>query len=188
MIRRTGRTVLLVLAVLALVPVALVLPAPPAHACSCAESTDAERFARADAVFTGTVTGREQGTPENIHVDTAIFEVTRVYKGRVRARQEVESPGSASSCHLSLGGTLLVFAHRTRESGARLSTALCDGTRPIGPAESLPFGEGRTPLPGVDVRLGEPGAAAPLLWGGVALAAVVLGGAGWLVARRRHSS
>ncbi|MFF5992638.1 hypothetical protein [Prauserella flavalba] len=187
MIRRTGRTVLLVLAVLALVPVAVVLSAPAAHACSCAESTDAARFARADAVFTGTVTGREQGTPENVHVDTATFAVTRVYKGQARATQQVETPGSANSCGLSLSGATLVFAQRNPEPEGRLSTAPCDGTRPAGLANNLPFGEGRTPLPGGDVRLGEPDTPAPLLWGGVALAAVVLGGAGWLIARRRYS-
>ena len=145
------------------------------EACSCAGATDAELFARADAVFVGRVEAvdipwrvrqaRERRYPERLssflltlgdpEVVTT-FAVERVFKGRLGERVRVES-GTGACCNCSLGATFesaprwLVYA--TAHEG-RWSTGLCSRPRPVPPGDML--------VPGAP--LGSPpslGAAAP---------------------------
>jgi hypothetical protein len=150
-----------------------VLVAAPAAACSCAVSTPAEQFARADAVFAGTVTGRREpaggssAAPAVYSVD-----VSRVYKGRVAASQEVVTSVSGASCGLELppAGPALFFASAAPagEGGpraGRLVGSLCGGSRP-GAEVPAAFGAGQAPRPaptgtGTGTASPEAGTAAP---------------------------
>src|SRR5688572_11564441 len=111
MARRVIRSVI----VLAIVAVGLVVAAPPAAACSCLGTSDAEALATADVAFSGTLVEVRVPPGETFSsMDPArfIFEVDRVYKGDARARQSVVTPRSGASCGLELSGPgpFLLFA------------------------------------------------------------------------------
>ncbi len=92
-----------------LLTTAAVLSRPsPACACSCGLVSPAEAFRQADAVFVGRLVDRQvdHGWPLSGTDDKAVltFEVGEVYKGRVRARQEIVTAVSGASCGLELTG------------------------------------------------------------------------------------
>lgn len=115
--------------------------APPAHACSCMSSTDAEAFARSDAVFRGEVVDYRPPPGRDVMSGsdpaTWTFAVSAVYKGDVTASQEIVSPASSASCGLEIPGQgeILVFANRdpglVPVAVNQYVTGLCDGTRPM---------------------------------------------------------
>jgi hypothetical protein len=113
----------------------------PAAACSCVAFTDADALGRADAVFVGRVVGyagpSKSGTWSSTDPALWRFAVSQVYKGDVRAVQDVVSEVSGASCGLEIPkiGEFLVFA-TVRGSGigpdpgaGQLYAGLCGGTR-----------------------------------------------------------
>ncbi len=132
------------LLVAAVVPViGVAADATPAHACSCLASTDADAFARADAVFVGRLIGYEVPRRPTSSLAPAVwkFKVRDVYKGKVLRKQEVVSAVSGASCGLEIPerGTFLVFANTAssnriepRPAKGQLQANLCGGTRAFG--------------------------------------------------------
>ena len=102
-------------------------------------------FDRADAVFIGRVVAREPRRPFpwvfSSSTDPTVwtFEVTRVYKGEVRRRQEVVSPISGASCGLELRGSgpFVVYANHDAAGPVpapgegQLAAHLCGGSGPV---------------------------------------------------------
>lgn len=186
---------LLVVLVVALSFGAAVRSARPAHACSCAAQTLDEAYARADAVFVGSLVETRVESGErfsSMDPEWFVFEVDAVYKGDVRARQAVVTARDGASCGLEIAGPgpFLVFAYAGGLGGAppraegELSSSLCSGTGPLMSrtvpssfGAAMPPREGTasaTPTPEAPVRSGATSDApiALLLAGGVA---VVLG-------------
>jgi len=113
----------------------VLLPTPPAFACSCASSTPEEALTRSDAVFSGKVIARHDpkaGARLRSTADPIVwtFAVDRVFKGKVATQQKVISPASDASCGIAfkLGTRYQVYARR---SGKNLTTFLCSGTRQL---------------------------------------------------------
>ncbi|CCG05515.1 hypothetical protein [Blastococcus saxobsidens] len=108
--------------------------AAPASACSCTGGTTAEFFARADAVFTGSLGSRSVDRPPGpigSSTDPAlhVFAVDTVFKGTASERQGVVSPESGASCGLELtgDGQFAVFATRDATLGETPFTPLAEG-------------------------------------------------------------
>ena len=138
-----ARTAALLLAAVLLALTALWATPAPAYACSCVESTDAEHAARADAIFTGSVT--DDRVDEGEQTRTITFAVDRVYKNAaVTATQVVTSHSSGAACGLEISGPgpFLVFAEQELSG---LTANLCGGTR-AGPAP-VSLGSGEAPRP-----------------------------------------
>ena len=170
----------------------VLVTAEPAAACTCYGMSEADRVARYDAVFVGTLVSHV------IHVDHKArdlmaspdpavawraflsdstrtvwtFQVSRVYKGAVRRRQEIITPPGApggSNCsgvgslRLRRPGTepMLVFAsssggHRYRPQPGQYASNMCSGSRPLadggepatgGLSARQPSGPDRPPSP-----------------------------------------
>ena len=107
----------------------------PAQACTCLIGTPQQRLDRADAVFTGTLTGVGLPPPGDVvaSVDpvTYRFDVATVYAGEVDATTVITSPRLGASCGLErmrVGTDYLVFA--TLQRGV-LTSWLCSGTEPV---------------------------------------------------------
>ena len=114
----------------------------PAYACSCATSDPAEHLARADVIFSGTVTSDEtRGDTRRLS-----FAVDRLYKGSATATQVVETSSSGASCGLELSGPgpFLVYA-QAGGGRADLTADLCGGTT-NGPAPAA-LDAGSAPAP-----------------------------------------
>jgi Tissue inhibitor of metalloproteinase len=112
---------------------ALLGPASPACACSCAPLTQAQAFEKADAVFAATLVRRdERGGLVRSSTDpvTLTWTVDAVYKGSASKVQQVNTVESGASCGLEaeVGRRYLVHADST---GGRLEASLCGGTRPL---------------------------------------------------------
>lgn len=138
----------------------LLLSAAPAAACSCvAGVSDAEQAANADAVFVGTLVDRREPAqrPVMSSSDPAVltFEVSRVYKGTVGARQEIVTAQSGVSCGLELvgDGPFLVFGQRDsggfgyRVDPGQYSAHLCGGSRAISSGGEADLGALLAPHP-----------------------------------------
>ncbi len=177
--RRSGR----LLGVALVVGAALIVTAGPASACSCATRTDTQAFVTAQAVFSATLV--EVRTPGGDVFSSAdperfVFDVSRVYKGDVRAKQTVVTARGGASCGLEISGSGPFLVYADTQGDGELTANLCGRTRLLAdgvvPAE---FGPGLAPTPGSSPVAPAPtsGAAAfpPLLaGGGAAVAAVVL--------------
>lgn len=136
----------------------------PAHACSCAERlTDAQYRQQAEAVFTGSLVGREapnEAAFEQSGADPVVytFAVDRVYKGAITNPQRVVSNVDGAACGLEPRGNGPFLVYTSRRDGssaigaswpaeyAELPRAfLCSGTREVKAGEKLPLGRGRAP-------------------------------------------
>lgn len=109
----------------------LLIAAPAAKACSCAQPPkDPVAVRQADAVFSGRVVDRAGPIFSNGSNGFAI-DVDTAYKGSVYEKQWVFSgtQGSACGMHLSLGKRYIVFAHG--EDAEHLYTSSCSKTRTI---------------------------------------------------------
>ncbi len=118
-----------------------VIGTPAAGACSCATTGDEGSFAAADAVFVGSLISRTvEGGLVRSSADPAVhrFEVRAVYKGEVRAEEEVVTAAEGASCGFEVPTDIavLVFADEATSSGpepgaGQLAGDLCNGTRPL---------------------------------------------------------
>jgi hypothetical protein len=184
--------------------VGAVVDAEPAAACSCVAFTDADAMARADAVFVGRVAGyagpQQGGTWSSADPALWRFAVSHVYKGEVRAIQDIVSEVSGASCGLEIPkiGEFLVFA-TVEGSGfgpapakGQLYAGRCGGTRSTSEGLLAPeLAAAHRPLPApplapLDAGGGDGSTAQPWIW--VASAAVGVGAGGLVLAllwRRR---
>jgi hypothetical protein len=112
-------------------------PAGRAYACSCAESSPADAYADADAVFTGRLVQRSVDHPDWPTVSSAdparhVFDVEVVLKGTAHHRQAVFSSADGASCGLELDGEgpFVVFAQQVED---RYRADLCGGTTALTP-------------------------------------------------------
>jgi hypothetical protein len=113
--------------------------ASPAAACSCMPTTDADAFARSDAVFVGEVIDYEPPPPAEVMSSgdpaTWTFGVSEVYKGEVTTVQQIVSAVSGATCGLEIPhqGEFIVFATAAggieRTGDGQYQSGLCDGTR-----------------------------------------------------------
>ena len=117
-----GRLVVLVLLACGVV----VVPAAPALAdCPAPESSSLDQQTKAaDAVFTGTVTGRRLDGGTRVYTLT----VDRVYKGDVAAETTVSTPRRSAQCGLRLDDADYVFF--APSDGGDLSADSRGGTAP----------------------------------------------------------
>lgn len=158
------RALLLVLGLLA-VPLALVLTAGPAHACSCVTRAFPEQLAGADAVLTGTATSREDptGSAEAVSSASSIrwgFAVDSVHRGDLGARVTVSAAMSEASCGITFVPGVRYVVLGTRDVIGDVATGLCTGTAPVAtlsPADLAALGPGRPATP----PAGPPPAAPP---------------------------
>lgn len=121
------RALLVVPLFLALV---VVVPAAPAHACSCAMLSSAQKVEDADVVVRGTITGLDDpGGGGSGHLVTWEVAVAEVYRGAAAATTFVRSASDGASCGIEVqeGREYLLFA---RQVGGDLRAGLCDGTTP----------------------------------------------------------
>ena len=161
-----------------------------AFACDCAGISTARALRQADAVFRGTVVGRDDvGRGREARTDLR-FRVDAVYKGTAYTEQVVATPRDAKGCGLApaQGSTWVVFALEGIEGTgddavSRLVTTLCSGNLPDGAAPAL-LGQPRPPREGRSDREEQATNVDRTLtsWlGGVGIAALAvlwLGGAG----------
>jgi hypothetical protein len=129
-----------------------------AFACSCAGISTNRALREADAVFRGTVIGKEViGHSERARTDVR-FAVDQVYKGTVYREQVVASTRDSDACGLdpAVGSTWVIFAIQGIEGEGdravnRLITTLCSGNLPTGIAPPVLL-DPRPPLAGVSDR------------------------------------
>lgn len=129
-------------------------PATPAAACDCSTPSDEEVYASADAIFVGRLVEVDEPDLPTASSDPKwlTFEVDRVHKGQVAARQVVVTALSPASCGAAIDDSepFLVVAHPSTRANRWPEDALqvtqCGGTRPLSerpvPAS---FGVGRAP-------------------------------------------
>jgi hypothetical protein len=147
----------------------MVMSAGPAAACTCAMvRSEAERMARADAVFVGELIGSRVDPSASSRETRRIpypapvvltFKVSRVYKGAVGERQEIVTPGGGDGGCGGFGiglrgtGPFRVYAFDSAGDMYRLgpgqyASNLCSGSRALGgsgtPAPSGPPATGAT--------------------------------------------
>ena len=143
-------------AVLLASAVVLAAPASPAAACDCSTASDEEVYAAATAVFVGRLVEVDEPVDPQTSSDPKwlTFEVNRVHKGEVAARQIVVTALSPASCGAAVddSGPFLVVAQPSTRANRWPEDALqvtqCGGTRPLAerpvPAS---FGAGNAPVP-----------------------------------------
>ncbi len=115
----------------------VVIPASPSFACSCARASTEQYVDGADAVFTGTVTGKEpppeRAVMSSMDPITYTFDVERWFKGERENPVEILSAMSGASCGLEgvrAGQRYVVFASESRRGDRELWASLCGGTAP----------------------------------------------------------
>jgi len=108
----------------------VVTPAMPAHACSCAMLSSAQKVENADVVVRGTITGLDDpGGRDSGHLVTWEVAVAEVYRGTAAATTFVRSATDGAACGIEVqeGREYLLFARRV---GGDVRAGLCDGTTP----------------------------------------------------------
>jgi len=131
-----------------------------AHGCSCQEGDPQYKKANADVVFRGTITAlRDSEKPPSLseqigmakRYKIAVFNVTRVWKGRVGQTFEMPAIEETSLCTgfwpplLKVGSDLLVYANRGSDS--EYYTSICGRHKPAKEAivERRELGPGEEP-------------------------------------------
>jgi hypothetical protein len=184
----------------------LLVPAPPASACSCVAGGPADYADWADAVFLGTLIDPPVDPPADAPApassDPAVytFEVETVFEGEVGATAAVESARFGASCGLEglrVGARYLMFTQVGRRAD-ELSATLCGGSQLAKPGlvrrvEAL-TGSGTAPTRGFTARSTDgpasdgPSTDGPSSHGAgyllVGFAAVVLAAVGWVLLPR----
>ena len=184
----------------------LLMTARPAAACSCAiVRSEAERIARADAVFVGELIGSRVDSSASSRDTRRIpsaapvvltFKVSRVEKGAVGERQEIVTPGGGSaSCGgfgMGLRGTgpFLVYAFDSagdlyQLAPGQYASNLCSGSRALADSGTATPGGMPTSAPGT--RDNSPSTASLAIGLGL-LSAVAASGLAVFKARRRSQT
>jgi hypothetical protein len=169
-VRTWGRLGAVALTVAVMAGGLVLVTAGPAAACTCAMvRSEAERIARADAVFVGELIGSRVDPSASPRETRRIpypapvvltFKVSRVYKGAVGARQEIVTPGGdGASCGgfgIGLRGTgpFMVLAFNSagymyRLQPGQYASNLCSGSRALT--------DRGTPAPSESQATGTPG-------------------------------
>jgi hypothetical protein len=101
----------------------LLVPAPPAGACSCLSEPVTTDLRNASVVFVG----RADETMLDAAALVTTFRVERVYKGSPSSRVRVSTAPNEPACGVPFveGRTYAVFAH---DQAGTLTTGLCSGT------------------------------------------------------------
>jgi len=130
---RWGRTLTLLSFVFGL-GWALLGPAPPVQACSCAHNSNRELIDMADIAFVGTVVKVDDPLAAPLPDGTRIldggrkvtitYRVDQVLKGRLGPTVDVESVASGAACGVA-GDPGRQLALAVFESGQKLTTNLC---------------------------------------------------------------
>jgi len=128
--------------------------------CIAKESTEAERFARADVVFTGVAGESTQVPGTGVGAFASTFQLEEVTKGSLTGSPTVLSQASSCSMRFLPGRRYAVFAQRT-PSGT-LETTLADGNRELDADEPAP----RYARTGMTVAAARRFLAFPLYWVG----------------------
>jgi hypothetical protein len=168
----------------------LVATPDAACACDCGQPSASEAFERADAVFIGQVVEVKRPWFTSLGSDTAVwtFEVSEVYKGEVRRRQEVVSHAHSTACGLDLEGSepFVVFASTDgtdpTPAEGQLAAHRCNGTGPV-------TAEIRRMLARIPASDPAPPSVTARQWpwtAGIAGIGVLATGAWWLWRRRRR--
>lgn len=119
----------------------LVLNSNPASACSCMPTTPQQSFKNSRAVFAGKVidvveqSETNPDTPEPLAGFKVIFEVSKIWKGKVEKQQVVLTSGSSASCgyYFEKGKEYLVY---TSGQESVMETGLCSGTKALSDARA----------------------------------------------------
>lgn len=162
----------------------LLIPAPSAHACSCAQLGSAQQAMQQHAaVFSGKVTkmdrplvARSSAAPVRITI-----KVDDVWKGQVSSRTVVTTALSGASCGYEgfrEGESYVVFAS---EHSGKLETGLCSLTQPLAAAGDVlnELGEGYKPIGPLD------DGRTPVWVIALAIAAIALAASGMFILARR---
>ena len=175
--------------------VTALLWASPCWACSCAQQTDQEHAAGADAIFTA-VAERVEPTEGEFGREIAVtMAVDTAYKGAVPGRVVVETAADSPACGfpMEVGERYTIFAFA---QGSGYSTSLCSASTK-GDIDPAAFGLTASPVPPPEPLEDDP-AAAPTATseeGGSsvvlisAIVAVAVAGAVaiWVLVRRRRA-
>ena len=129
-----------------------VLSANAASACSCLPTTPQQSLKNSREVFAGKVidivdqSDRNPETSDSLGGFKVIFEVSKVWKGKLEKQQVVLTSDSSASCgyNFEKGKEYLVYANG---QGTQLQTGLCSGTTLLANAQRdlAVLGRGKTP-------------------------------------------
>lgn len=132
----------------------LLLNTNTAHACSCLPTTPQQTYKNSKAVFAGQVINivdlgnRNPQFSDSSGTLKIIFEVSKIWKGKLEKQQVILTSDSSASCGYSFekGKEYLVYASN---QGNQLETGLCSGTKPLANArpDLAILGRGKTPTP-----------------------------------------
>ena len=132
----------------------LVLNTTAANACSCVPTTPQQSLNNSREVFAGKVidivdqSGTNPEASGSLGGFKVIFEVSKVWKGKLEKQQVVLTSGSSASCgyNFEKGKEYLVYANG---QGTQLQTGLCSGTTLLANAQRdiAVLGKGKTPTP-----------------------------------------
>lgn len=128
--------------------------------CVAKESTEAERFAQADVVFTGIAGEPTDVSGSGIGGVASTFQLQEVTKGSLTGSPTVLSEASSCNMRFLPGRRYAVFAQRT--SSGNLVTTLADGSRELDADEPAP----RFTRIGMTVATARRFQAFPLYWVG----------------------
>jgi hypothetical protein len=131
----------------------LVVNSHPASACSCLPTTPQQSLKNSGTVFAGRVIDVIDASEKNPEISRpllgfeVIFEVSKVWKGKVEKQQVVLTSSSSASCgyYFEKGKEYLVYAST---QGTQLETGLCSGTKPLANArpDLAVLGRGKAPI------------------------------------------
>jgi hypothetical protein len=158
-VRRLAVRLLAVVASMLLGTAAALVNTTEAFACSCAGISTNRALREADAVFRGTVSGKDEiGRASEARIDIR-FTVDQVYKGTVYREQLVASSLDSAACGLDpqIGSTWVIFAIEGIQGEGdravnRLITTLCSGNLPTGIPPPVLLRNPRPPLDGASDR------------------------------------
>ena len=116
----------------------------PAYGCTCSDETLADYADEIEVAFFGREVSRTEHSYTADNGVALLFEVDRVYKGRVESRIEIRTHAQSSACGLSVSGLGPVGIVANQWQG-HLSVGTCSS--PVSQAElEAVFGAGYEPI------------------------------------------
>ena len=111
---------------------------PGVLACSCIATTPDERYASADAVFTGEILNLTRTTGGLFSEDIKIAEIAvdTVWKGKVRTEEVVFTPPNSAACGVTFRDHEQYLIYATYQEDDTLQATLCSGTALISDVEN----------------------------------------------------